>query len=91
MENWIFQVQQMLADKLDTYKRRGNDYVDDNIQEIQDLFKEEENKKEEGHIEVEEIILVKEYEVSRSNSSTTSTTSFITDEVENLSKYMKFV
>ena len=59
MENWIFQVQQMLADKLDTYKRRGNAYVDDNIQEIQDLFKEEENKKEEGHIEVEEIILVK--------------------------------
>ena len=34
MENQIFQVQQMLADKLDAYKRKGNTYVDDNIQEI---------------------------------------------------------
>ena len=47
MKNQIFQVQQMLADELDAYKGRGNTYVDDNIQEIQNLFKEEENKKEE--------------------------------------------
>jgi len=36
----------MLADKLDAYKERGNVYVDNNIQEIQKLFKEEEIRKE---------------------------------------------
>ena len=81
----------MLADKLDAYKGKGNVYVEDNIREIQELFKEEESKKERGHIEEEEIILVKPYEVSKSSSSTTSTMSFITDKVENLLKYMKFV
>jgi len=90
MENWVFQIQQMLADELDAYKGKGNIYVEDNIKEIQELFKEEESKKEGGHIE-EEVILVKPYEVSKSSSSTTSTTSFITDEVKNLLKYMKFV
>ena len=38
----------MLADELDVYKGRGNAYVDNNIQEIHNLFKEEENRKEEG-------------------------------------------
>ena len=38
----------MLADELDTYKGKGNIYVDDNIWKIQDLYKEEEVKKEEG-------------------------------------------
>ena len=91
MENQIFQVQRMLADKLDAYKGRGNAYVDDNIWEIQDLFKEKESKKEERQVENKEVILVQPYEVSRSSSSTTSTTSFIMEEVKNLIKYMKFV
>ena len=43
----------MLADKLDTYKGKGNVYMEDNIREIQELFKEEESKKERGHIEEE--------------------------------------
>ena len=81
----------MLANELDVYKERGNGYMDDNIREIQDLFKEEEIKKEGGYIEEEEIILVKPYKVSRSSSSTTLTTSFITDKVKNLIKYMKFI
>ena len=34
MDEWVFQVQRMLADKLDHYKERGNKYVDNNIQEI---------------------------------------------------------
>ena len=80
----------MLADKLDAYKGKENDYVDSNIQEIQDLFKEEENKREGGQIEDEEVILVKPYEVSQSSSSIT-TTSFIIEEVENLIKYIKFI
>jgi len=31
MENQIFQIQQMLANELETYKGRGNAYVDDHI------------------------------------------------------------
>jgi len=31
----------LLADKLDEYKKRGNNYVDENIKEIQELYKKE--------------------------------------------------
>ena len=41
-------------------------------------------------VEDEEVILVKPYEVSMTTSSSSST-SFIMDEVKNLLKYMKFV
>ena len=34
MNEWAFQIQRMLADELDHYKGRGNDYVDTNIKEI---------------------------------------------------------
>ena len=80
----------MLADKLDRYKERGNKYVDNNIREIQELYIDKETKKEEGKIEDEKVILIKPYEVS-TTMSLLSQTSFITDEVENLCKYMKFV
>jgi len=80
----------MLADELDAYKEKGNVYMDSNIQEIQELYKDKEVKKEEGRIEDEEVILIKPYEVSELTSSTTQS-SFITDEVNNLIKYMKFV
>ena len=80
----------MLADELDRYKGRGNNYVDMNIKEIQELYMVEEAKKEDkGTIENKEVILVRPYEVSMTISS--STTSFIMDEVENLLKYMKFI
>jgi len=36
----------MLADELDAYKKLGNKYVDNNIQEIQELYKDKEQKKE---------------------------------------------
>ena len=91
MENRVYQIQQMLADVLDTYKGKGNVYVENNIKEIQELFQDEESKKERGHIEEEEVILVKPYEMSKSSSSMTSTTSFIMEEVKNLLKYMKFI
>ena len=95
MENWVFQIQWMLANKLDTYKGKENKYIDDNIWEIQDLYKEKEVKREEGRIKDKEVILIKSYEVSQltSSKSTLSTTqsSFITDEVNNLLKYMKFI
>ena len=86
----MFQIQRMLADELDAYKGKENAYVNSNIQEIQELYKDKEVKKEEGRVEDEEVILIKPYEVSKSTSSTTQS-SFITDEVDNLIKYMKFI
>jgi len=53
------------------------------------LYIREENREENGKVEDEEVILIKPYEVSMMTSS--STTSFITDEVDNLAKYMKFM
>ena len=64
--------------------------MEDNIQEIQELYIKEGNKEEKGVIEDKEVILVKPYEVSMTTSSSSST-SFIMDEVKNLLKYMKFV
>jgi len=80
----------MLADEIDHYKGKGNEYMDNNIKEIQELYMEEERKEDKGTIENEEVILVQPYEVS-STTTSSSKTSFITDEVENLAKYMKFV
>ena len=34
MDNKAFQIQRMLADELDWYKGKGNQYVDENIREI---------------------------------------------------------
>ena len=61
----------MLVNKLDAYKERENKYVDNNIWEIQDLYKDKEIKKEEERIEDEEVILIKPYEISKLTSSTT--------------------
>jgi len=85
MDERAFQIQRMLADKLDQYKGKDNKYVKKNIQEIQELYKEE------GRIEDEEVILIKPYEVSTPTSSSMSQTSIITGEVDNLSKYVKFI
>jgi len=58
--------------------------VNSNIKEIQELYMEEEKKEEKGTVENEEVILIRPYEYS-------STTSFLTDKIENLVKHMKFV
>jgi len=65
--------------------------MEKNIQEIQELYKDEERWEKEGRIEDEEVILMKPYEVSTATSSLMLQTSFITEEVKNLSKYMKFI
>ena len=90
MDDRAFQIQRMLADELDQYKGKGNRYVEENIQEIQELYIEEENRGEKGVIEDKEVILVKPYEVSTTTLSSSST-SFIMDKVENLLKHIKFV
>ena len=91
MENWIYQIQRMLANKLDAYKGKCNKYVEDNINKIQELYKEKEDKRNQGVIKENEVILIKPYEVSSSSSATTTKSSFINNEVKNLMKYMKFV
>ena len=63
--------------------------MDNNIREIQELYMDEETKKKKGKVKDEEVILIKPYEVSMTTSL--SLTSFITDKVKNLLKYMKFV
>ena len=85
----VLQIQRMLADKLDQYKEIGNRYMEENIQEIQELYMDK--GKEKGKMEDKEVILMKLYKVSITTTSLTPQTSFITEEVENLSKYMKFV
>ena len=90
MDEQAFQIQRMLADELDQYKGKGNKYVNDNIWEIQELYVEEEKKEEKGRVESKEVILVRPNKVS-STTLLSSRTSFITDKVENLLKYMKFV
>ena len=64
--------------------------MEDNIQEIQELYIKEERKEEKEIVKDKEVILVKLYKVS-SMTLSLSRTSFIMDEVENLLKYMKFV
>ena len=91
MDEQVLQIQRMLADKLDQYKEKGNRYVEENIQEIQELYMDKEREKEEGKVEDKEVILIKPYEVSTATTSSTSQMSFITNEVENLSKFMKFI
>jgi len=91
IEDQTFQIQRILANKLDRYKERGNSYVDDHIQEIQELYKKEEMKKKKERIEDKEVILIKPYKVDSSTSSSTQSSSFINEEIDNLLKYMKFV
>jgi len=91
MDKRVFQIQRMLANELDHYKGKGNRYMNDNIREIQELYIDKEMKKEKGKVEDEKVILIKPYKVSMTTSSSSSQTSFIIDEVENLLKYMKFV
>ena len=67
--------------------------MDDNIQEIQELYKDEKQRRElnkGGVVEDKEVILIKPYKVSGSRSLTTKL-SFIDDKVDNLIKYMKFI
>ena len=90
MDDRAFQIQRMLVDELDQYKGKGNQYVEDNIQEIQKLYINTEiQDKGKGRIEEEEVILIKPYETSESIK--TKSSSFVDKEIENLMKYIKFI
>ena len=65
--------------------------MDENIQEIQDLYRDKEQKRsEEKKEEDEEVILIKPYKVLTTTSKTTEL-SFIQDKIKNLERHMKFV
>ena len=65
--------------------------MNENICEIQELYMDEEERRNEEKVEDEEVILIKLYKVSSSTSISTHSTSFIKEEIENLIKYMKFI
>jgi len=90
MDERAFQIQRMLADELDRYKGKDNKYVEDNIKEIQELYMNEEINQAQETIENEEVILVRPYQVE-STTTSSSSTSFISNKINNLEKYMKFV
>ena len=86
----MFQIQRMLADELDRYKGKDNKYMEDNIREIQELYTNNEINQAKGTVENEEVILIQPYQVA-STTTSSSSLSFISDEIDNLEKYMKFV
>ena len=90
MDERAFQIQRMLADELDRYKGKDNKYMEDNIKEIQELYTNEEINQAKGTVKNEEVILVRPYQVDSTTMSSFSS-SFISDEIDNLEKYMKFV
>ena len=91
MDERAFQIQRMLADELDQYKGKDNKYVEDNIKEIQELYTNEKISQAQETIENEEVILVRPYQVESTTTLSSSSSSFISDEIANLEKYMKFV
>ena len=91
MDDWVLQIQRMLANELDQYKGKGNRYVDENIWEIQELYINKEARRNKGRVEDKKVILIKPYEISSSMSISIHSTSFIDEEIKNLIKYMKFV
>ena len=90
MDERTFQIQRMLADELDRYKGKDNKYVKDNIKEIQELYTNEEINQAKEMVENKEVILIQPYQVT-STTTSSSLSSFISDEIDNLEKYMKFV
>ena len=65
--------------------------MNDNIKEIQELYKDMEQKKKsrEQRVKDKVILIIKSYKVS--SLSSTMKLSFIDNEVNNLIKYIKFI
>ena len=58
IDEWALRIQRMLANEPDQYKGKGNRYMEENIQEIQELYTDKEKEKEEGKVEDKEVILI---------------------------------
>jgi len=64
--------------------------MEDNIKEIQELYTNEEINQAKRMVKNEEVILIQPYQVA-STTTSSSLSSFISNEIDNLEKYMKFV
>ena len=93
IENRAYHVQILLADELNEYKGRRNNYMNENIKEIQELYKEKGKRqwkdKKEKRIQDKEVLLYKLYEILIEFSLTQLI--FIQDKLDNLEKYIKLV
>ena len=72
---------------MDDYKRKGNKYVNDNIEEIQELYRNKELRREttgKERIQDEEVVLFKPYKELAFTTSKTIGASFIYKEIKNL-------
>ena len=95
MENQAHHIQILLADKLDSYRGKGNMHADEHIKEIQDTYKQEDqemkklvvNNKEKQQVQDKEVFLYRLYNISPSRPKLT----FIQDKVNNLDKYIKYM
>jgi len=78
MKNQAYHIQQLLVDKLDNCKGKGNKYAEEHINEIQDTYKQEDIvikmpqtiDKEKQREEEEEVFLYKLYNVEEPKSKT---------------------
>ena len=103
MENQVYHIQTLLADELDRYKEKGNIYAEEHIKEIQDVYKQEDQKvkqlitvnkgkQQENQVQGKEVFLYKSYNTSsKSSKPITPELIFIQDKVNNLDKHMKFL
>jgi len=91
MENWVYQIQRCLANELDDYKDKGNKYVNENIKEIQELYRDKDLKIKQGTIQDEEVVLFKPYETTKSIISKTMETNLIQEKIKNLEQHIKFI
>ena len=103
MKNQVYHIQTLLANELDKYKGRGNAYAKEYIKEIQDTYKQEDQrveqliivdkeKKQENQVQDEEVFLYKSYDIlSKLSKPKAQELTFIQDKIKNLDKYMKYM
>jgi len=96
MKDQAYHIQKLLADELDKYKEKGNDYEKGHIKKIQDTYKQEDiiikeqDTKGKQQIQDKEVLLYKPYKVDLSKPKTPEPT-FVQNKITNLEKYMKFM
>ena len=96
MVNQAYYIQKLLVDELNSYKEKGNNYIEEHIKKIQDTYKQEniimkkQDIKEKQQIQDEKVLLYKPYEVDLPRPKIPKLI-FIQDEIKNLEKYMKFI
>ena len=101
MENQVYYIQTLFANKLDRFKRKGNAYAKEHIKEIHNVYKQEDQgvkqlmivdkeKQWENQVQDKEVFLYKLYNINLLRPKTLELT-FIQNEIENLDKYMKYI